>query len=200
MLLKNVREHKMQLRSKHKRLRNACPPDVKLQLDARLAQMFLETDEYKKCRTLFAFVSSPIEVDTSVIIDRALSDGKHLALPRCKNRFGEMDFYYVTSLSVLEKGTFSLMEPNLNKCEKVTDLSDGLCIVPGLCFDLNGYRIGFGKGYYDRFLQQFGGITAGLCYSRCIEHNLPIGRFDKPVDILITEKFINHTNNVFAEE
>lgn len=200
MLLKNVRELKAQLRAKHKKLRATCPADVKKELDRRLTAKFLETDEYKNCKTLFAFVSSAIEIDTSVIISTALAQGKRLALPRCRNRNGEMDFYYVTSLSQLEKGAFSIMEPAPEKCEQVTDLSSGLCIVPGLCFDLEGFRIGFGKGYYDRFLQEFGGVTAGLCYSRCIEHNLPVGVFDKPVDILITEKYINHTHKIFAEE
>ncbi len=192
MLLKNVREQKQSLRAKHKKLRSAYPPKKKAELDTMLAEKFFETEEYKSCDTLFAFVSSAIEVDTSVIISRALADGKCLALPRCRNRYGEMDFYFVSSISQLVRGEFSLMEPDPKKCVQVKDLSSGLCIVPGLCFDFSGYRVGFGKGYYDRFLQNFGGITAGLCYSRCVEHEIPRGKFDKPVDILITEKYINH--------
>lgn len=195
MLLKNVREQKINLRAKHKKIRNSCPPEFKAELDKRLSDALLGTDEYKACKTLFAFVSTPIEVDTSMIIKNALSVGKRLALPRCANRQGEMDFYRVTDLSGLKKGEFSLLEPDPEQCEKITDFSSGLCIVPGLCFDLQGYRIGFGKGYYDRFLRKFGGTAVGLCYSRCIEHTLPTGKFDEPVNIIITEKYISHTQN-----
>lgn len=201
MPLKNVREKKAQLRAKHKRFRITCPKEIKAELDKKLSDALLESDEYKSCKTLFCFVSSPIEVDTSKILTSALDDGKRLALPRCKNRHGDMDFYYVNDLSSLIKGEFSIYEPNPELCEQVTDFSSGLCIVPGLSFDLQGYRLGFGKGYYDRFLQKFGGVTVGLCYSKCVEHSLPTGSFDKPVDILITEKYIsNHTHNLFAKE
>lgn len=200
MFLKNIREQKMQLRAKHKKLRTLCPADVKNKLDKKISEIFLSSKEYKQCKILFAFVSSEIEVDTSDIISNALADGKKLALPKCRNKSGEMDFYFVTSVNQLKKGTFSIPEPDSAVCTAVDDSVSGLCLVPGLCYDMHGYRIGFGKGYYDRFLQKFSGISVGLCYTRCIEQKLPRGVFDKPVDILITEKYTNYTHNVFAEE
>lgn len=193
---RNVRQRKAELRSVYKRLRSQCPAEVKKELDRRLAQQFLLLDEYKGCKTLFAFVSTPIEVDTSVIISTALKDGKRVAVPKCRDKSGLMDFYYITSTDCLKKGAFSIMEPDEALCERVTDLSDGLCLVPGLCFDRQGYRIGFGKGYYDRFLEEFGGTTVGICYSRCIEKELPRGIFDRNTDILVTEKFTNYTQCV----
>lgn len=101
----------------------------KQQLDLALQNAFLASEEYKNCDVLFAFVSSPIEVDTSLILETTLKDGKRLALPKCKNNFGEMDFYLVNSLSQLEKGAFSIMEPNPEVCEKYEDFSHGLCLV-----------------------------------------------------------------------
>lgn len=193
---RNVRQRKAELRSVYKRLRSQCPAEVKKELDRRLSQQFLSLDEYKSCKTLFAFVSTPIEVDTSVIISTALKDGKRVAVPKCRDKSGLMDFYYITSTDCLKKGAFSIMEPDEALCERVTDLSDGLCLVPGLCFDRQGYRIGFGKGYYDRFLEEFGGTTVGICYSRCIEKELPRGIFDRNTDILVTEKFTNYTQCV----
>jgi len=65
---------------------------------------------------------------------------------------------------------------------------------------LQGFRLGFGKGYYDRFLQSFSGTSVGLCYSKCMEHTLPSGVFDRPVDAVITEKYTNRTNNEFVKE
>lgn len=200
MPVKNVKELKSQLRAKHKKLRKSCPPEKKSELDLKLQKAFLESDEYKNCSTLFAFVSSPIEVDTSKILEKCLADGKRLALPRCRNNHGDMDFYVVPSLDVLEKGAFSIMEPNPEICKKLEDFSQGICLVPGLCFDMQGFRLGFGKGYYDRFLQNFSGTSIGLCYSKCIEHDLPFGIFDKPVDVVITEKYTNHINNEFVKE
>ena len=110
-----------------------------------------------------------------------------------------MDFYEVNSLEQLKKGRYSIMEPDAKLCRQITDYSEGICLVPGLSFDLYGYRLGFGKGYYDRFLENFGGTTAGLCYSRCIEQKLPHGIYDKTVNIIITEKFTNDTRNVFEK-
>lgn len=194
---KNIRQRKNELRAVYRRLRMQFPEDVKRELDIKLTERFLSLDEYKSCKTLFAFVSTPIEVDTSLIIKSALEDGKLLAVPKCRDKSGQMDFYYINSTDCLKRGAFSIMEPDEKQCEKVTDFSDGLCLVPGLCFDYQGYRLGFGKGYYDRFLEKFGGISAGICYSRYIEKELPKGAFDKNTDILVTEKFINYTRNVF---
>lgn len=192
MPLKSLREQKAYLRTKYKKFRSECPPKLKRELDRDLTENFLSLEEYIECKTLFAFVSMPAECDTHSIIKRAFSDGKAVAVPKCINKFGEMDFYFINSLDELEKGCFSTLEPNPQKCRKAEDFSSGLCIVPGLCFDYQGYRLGFGGGYYDRFLEKFGGASVGICYSKCIEKELPRGIFDKQTDILVTEKFINY--------
>ena len=195
MPLKNIKERKRELRVYYKKLRAECPQDIKQDLDKELTQKFLLLDEYKNCDTLFAFVSMPIECDTSKIIDNALLDNKRVALPKCKNKSGIMDFYFINSKDDLKKGMYSIFEPDSDKCKLVTDFSHGLCLVPGLCFDFQGYRLGFGKGYYDRFLNDFGGTSVGICYSRYVEKSLPHGIFDKYTDILVTEKFVNHNHN-----
>lgn len=195
MPLKNIKERKRELRAYYKKLRAECPQDIKQDLDKELTQKFLLLDEYKNCDTLFAFVSMPIECDTSKIIDNALLDNKRVALPKCKNKSGIIDFYFINSKDDLKKGMYSIFEPDSDKCKLVTDFSHGLCLVPGLCFDFQGYRLGFGKGYYDRFLNDFGGTSVGICYSRYVEKSLPHGIFDKYTDILVTEKFVNHNHN-----
>ena len=97
MPLKNIKERKRELRAYYKKLRAECPQDIKQDLDKELTQKFLLLDEYKNCDTLFAFVSMPIECDTSKIIDNALLDNKRVALPKCKNKSGIMDFYFINS-------------------------------------------------------------------------------------------------------
>lgn len=195
----NIREQKNLLRAKHKKLRTAYSVELKQKLDNILFEKFTELKEYKECKNLFAFVSMPIEVNTFPILEKALADGKILALPKCRQDGPIMDFYRVNSLDMLKEGKYSIMEPDEEVCEKIAEYTDALCLVPGLSFDLYGYRLGFGKGYYDRFLQNFIGATVGLCYSKCIEQKLPHGIYDKAVDIIITEKFTNDTRNVFEK-
>lgn len=187
----NVKEEKRRLRAKYRKLREQCPPEVKQKLDEGLTDRVLSLPEYADCGTLFIFVSSPLECDTTRIIDDALRRGKRVAVPRCTDKAGSMAFYYIRSRSELSPGAYGLMEPDPGQCERVTDLSQGLCIVPGLCFDYEGYRVGFGKGYYDRFLDRFGGVTAGICYAKYTVKQLPRGAHDRHTDLLITEKFIN---------
>lgn len=195
----NIREQKNLLRAKHKKIRNGCSTEIRNSLDKILFEKFVNLKEYTECNILFAFVSMPIEINTYPILEKALADGKTLALPKCRENQPVMDFYEINSLDQLKEGKYSIMEPNTEVCNNISDYSNGLCLVPGLSFDLYGYRLGFGKGYYDRFLDQFGGTTVGLCYSRCIEQKLPHGIFDKAVDIIITEKFTNDTRNVFEK-
>lgn len=187
----NVREKKQALRARYKKLRQACPPEVKRRLDEKLTESFLSLDEYKSCEALFTFVSSPIECDTRQIIERALADGKKVAVPKCVSRSGDMRFYYITSPGELSAGMYGIPEPDEKRCKPADSYENALCIVPGLCFDYRHYRVGFGKGYYDRFLEQFSGISAGICYSKYIESEIPRGAFDRNTDILVTEKFID---------
>ena len=191
MLLVNVKAEKRRLRAKFKKLRLACPPEIKKKLDSGLTARVLSLPEYEQAQTLFIFVSTPIECDTSQIIADAFQKGKRVCVPRCVDKSGRLDFYRIRSTDDLVSGMFSLLEPDPEKCERVTDFSTGLCIVPGLCFDLEGYRVGFGKGYYDRFLNSFGGVTAGICYSKYTVKQLPRGAHDRNTDILVTERFVN---------
>ena len=81
-----------------------------------------------------------------------------------------------------------MLEPIPEKCRKLNDFTSSVCIVPALVYDKQGFRLGYGKGYYDRFLSGFHGVTAGLIYSDFVVKSLPRGRFDKASDIAITEK------------
>ena len=193
MPLINVRKRKHELRARFKRFRAECPPELKKSLDKRLFERFASLEEYRAADVLFAYISQPIECDTSAIIADALEKGKRVAVPKCHKTSNEMDFYFIKSYDDLSPGKYGLLEPVPERCEKAVDFSCGLCLVPGLSFDLQGYRLGFGKGYYDRFLSDFGGTTVGICYSKCTMGELPRGTFDRAVDIVLTEKFSNRT-------
>ncbi|WP_444645056.1 5-formyltetrahydrofolate cyclo-ligase [Caproiciproducens sp. R1] len=195
MYVRNIREIKMNLRARYRQFREKLGEDRKISLDSTIQSRLLALREYAAADTVFTYVSKPIEVDTIALIKAALANHKLVAAPRCVPDTYDMEFFYITSLDDLEKGSFGVLEPIVSKCRRVTDFSRGFCIVPGLSFDAQGYRLGYGKGYYDRFLAEFGGATVGICYSGCVQWNLPHGYYDKPVDILITEKYIRRMAN-----
>ncbi len=190
MQVTDIRPIKQGLRDQYKAHRRAMDPTEKQRKDAAILRYVRKLWQYNKNDTLLCYVSTAIEVDTRGIIRQALADGKKVAVPRCVPGTRQMEFYYITSLDELSPGTFGVDEPTPDPSRRVTDLSSGLCLVPALCYDLEGYRLGYGKGYYDRYLAGFGGALVGICYSDCIEKHLPHGRFDRPVETLVTDQYI----------
>ncbi|MBE6741565.1 MAG: 5-formyltetrahydrofolate cyclo-ligase [Ruminococcaceae bacterium] len=154
--------------------------------DKLISEKLYALEAYKSCKTVLTYVSLDDEIKTDDIIIHSLKAGKRVAVPYCKDDMGNMDFYLIDSLTQLSIGSFSVREPDINECERINSFNDSIAIVPGLIFDKNGYRIGYGKGYYDRFLNEFNGISIGLCYDELLTESLPIDKHDKNVDILIT--------------
>ena len=193
MSVGDIRPIKATLREQYKTLRREMPPEIKAQRDRQIAGRVAALWQYKRCRQLLTYVSTAIEVDTRGIIRRGLADGKRVAVPRCVPGTRDMEFYWINGVEELEPGTFGVLEPRPDPKRKVTDFSNGLCLVPALCYDWRGYRLGYGKGYYDRFLAGFGGHMIGVCYSDCIRRKLPHGRFDRPVELLVTDRYLRRT-------
>lgn len=193
MPLEDIRPIKSELRDRYKALRRNMEPSLKESCDAAIAKRVAGLWQYAKNRRLFTYVSTAIEVDTRRIIERALADGKTVAVPRCVPGTRTMEFYTISGLQELRPGSFGVLEPEPNPQNLWTDFSEGLCLVPALCYDWRGFRLGYGKGYYDRFLAGFEGNMVGLCYSECVRHKLPHGRYDRPVELLVTERFLRRT-------
>lgn len=193
-VIRNIREQKLSLRKKFKSFRQKLSPDKKQKYDSEIADRFLSLSEYKNCDTLLAYISKDIEVGTEKIVKSALSQGKTVAVPRCSTKDCTMDFYIIKSYVDLQNGAYGLLEPDVSRCKKLIDFENSVCIVPGLAFDCEGYRLGFGKGYYDRFLQHFSGVKVGICYKECVTWQLPHGRFDRAVDIVLTQQYIRNIN------
>lgn len=186
----DIRNIKNELRIQSKNIRRNLNKNKKLSMDYAIHNKFLSLNIYNRENILFTYLSKEIEVDTFNIIKSARLSNKKIAVPKCITETCDMEFYFIESLSDLAPGAFNVLEPIPSKCEIVKDFSRGICIVPGLCFDSQGFRLGYGKGYYDRFLSRFKGITVGLCYSCCTHLKFPHGKYDKQVNILITDKYI----------
>ena len=190
----DIRQVKKALREKYLNIRRNCSEEEKQRLDVKITRKLLNLWAFREADTVLCYVSTPIEVDTVGVISTALSMGKRVAVPRCADGKPQMDFYYIESLGDLKKQHFGIPEPEADESKRVRDLSDGFCVVPALSFDVNGYRLGFGGGYYDRFLADFHGVTAGLCYESCISKKLPRGRYDKSIDMIVTESRLYKNN------
>jgi 5-formyltetrahydrofolate cyclo-ligase len=193
MPIGDIRQLKTKLREKYRTIRAEMSTEQREDCDARIAERVFRLWQYRRAKQVLAYVSTPIEVDTRRIIRRALADGKRVAVPRCIPNTRQMEFYYIESLEELAPGSFGVEEPEPNGDRLVTDFSEGLCIIPAFCYDFDGYRLGYGKGYYDRFLPKFGGSLIGICYSACVRRRLPHGRFDRPAELLVTENYIRRT-------
>lgn len=180
---------KKELRRILKEKRRSIPNEERLGCSEGIARTLFRSREYIECSSLLIFISSKEEVDTDPIIRKALFDGKPVAAPRCADREGRMDFYYISSADDLERGAFGIFEPK-KYCRRAEVSEGALCIVPGLAFDTDGRRIGYGGGYYDRFLSGFGGVSCGVCFDRFIEERLPSEKTDIPVDMIVTQSRI----------
>ena len=192
--IKDLRIYKTRLREFYKNKRKNLDKFEKNQKDIALLENLLKLYKFKSCKTVLTYVSLPLEVDTKAFINHCFKLGKSVAVPYCIPNTRNIDFYYINSLNDLTTGTFSVLEPDITKSQKVTDFSDSICILPGLCFDKKGYRLGYGKGYYDRFLANYDNTVIGLCYIEFMRNNLIHGRFDRRADIVVTDKKIFRTN------
>lgn len=190
----DIRSSKIKLRTKFKKIRTEMSPKERSVCDARIRGRVLALREYKACQTVLCFVSTEIEVDTYGIIRQALKDGKTVGVPCCVDGTRFMHFYQIHSLEELAPRTFGVLEPDPEVATKITNFDSSICILPGLAFDRYGYRLGYGGGYYDRFLSKtYGtGIPIGVCYTSCTVPSLPHGRYDVPCQVLITEKYVRH--------
>lgn len=193
MPLIDIRPIKTELRQKYRSLRQSMPKEIKEEKDTAIANQVRRLWQYENNSILLVYVSTEIEVDTFRIIRQAIEDGKKVAVPRCVPDSRNMEFYYIDSTDELEPGMFGVSEPVPNPDRLYQEKDGGLCLVPAFSYDWQGYRLGYGKGYYDRFLSRFEGNIVGICYSDCVQRSLPHGRYDRPVELLVTEKFLRRT-------
>ena len=152
---------------------------------AVLAAKLYETPQYKSAKSLYAYLSFNQEVRTEPIIRRAWAEGKRVAVPKV---FGdEMVFIWIESFDNLTpQGAFHILEPIENG--PVANDETALILMPGLAFDLQGHRVGYGGGYYDRYLAaQPDHPTLALCYNFQLYDHLDVDDYDVPVDVVIAD-------------
>ena len=150
------------LRNKTIAAMKELPQSVKAEADSQLTQRFIQLPAFQEAKTLATYLSMGHEFSTASLIQAALQLGKRVCVPRTYPQ-GRMEFVEYDP-DILEKTRFGLLEPN--EQGKVVDKAEiDLIHVPGLVFQSKGYRIGYGGGYYDRYLEGFTGKTVSTIYS-----------------------------------
>lgn len=160
-------------------------------LSFKIQSSVLKSDVYKDADEILIYASVRGETNTFGIIEDALKEGKKVALPKSFNN-GIMDFYYINSLDDLVIGKYNIPEPPANnKCSGEA----GLMIMPGVAFDKQGNRCGYGAGYYDRYLKLHTSLkTAAICFSFQVYESIEHNSHDIKPDIIFTEKETIYVN------
>lgn len=187
-MINDIRPEKAALRNAAIEWRKSLSRSEKQRMDFKIQSKVMNLWKFREVSTVLLYCAKPVEIDTKLLIERASALGKTVAVPRCVPGTREMDFYVITSFDDLEKGAFGVLEPIPERCRKLNDFTSSVCIVPALVYDKQGFRLGYGKGYYDRFLSGYKGNCIGLAYSDWVKESLPHGKFDRKVDIIVTEK------------
>ena len=179
---------KQRLREERLAAREALSEQERSVLDDRITQKLLAISEYAEATTVLTYVSVSSEVSTRMFIESALRDGKTVAVPRCLPGHC-LEFVAITSLDQLIAAPFGLFEPPKELPALTEEQMDAsICIVPALLVDAKGYRLGYGAGFYDRFLSTYPGKKICLAYQQSLSRTtLPHTAFDVAVDVVITE-------------
>lgn len=168
-------------------LKNDLNQEEYARLSRKIKDRIMQSNEFKNAEIIGVTISRYPEVDTRLLIEAAWSLGKQIAVPRCKRESREMDFRLLTSFDELETVYMDLLEPIITKTVSVSKGQIDLQIVPGVVFSSEGYRIGFGGGYYDKYMAEYAGETISLCFDSQIRYDVPIEQHDLPVGKIITE-------------
>ena len=173
---------KTALRKEIREKKRAMTEEQIVDASRRLGELFIACDAYQQAKTIYGYLPYNQEVRTVPMLEQALRDGKRVAVPKVIG--DEMRFIYMTDLSQVEKGYAGIPEPLADG--PVAEDPTALVLMPGLAFDPQGHRIGYGGGFYDRFLAaEPNHPTVALCYDFQLLPKLETEEFDIPVDCVL---------------
>ena len=154
--------------------------------DGELIQRFLDHPKLAQAQTVMLYYGVGHEIRTEGLIQTLLDQGKTVCLPKCRPE-NQMAARVITSLEDLAPDRYAIPAPK-DTCPVVEREKLDLILVPGLCFDSRGSRLGQGGGYYDRYLEDYDGVTIGLCREDFFQVNLPREPLDAWVRFVLTEE------------
>lgn len=164
-------------------------PNEKQKIESAIHKHFLNSSLFKSSKVIGITHAQLTEWSTISIIEHAWKQCKTVALPKSVSKNHRLDFYVVDNLQQLIPGYAGIMEPDPNCCIPIRTEEIDLLVVPGVVFDKQGYRIGYGGGFYDRLLANYKGKTVSLVGELQIVENIPKEHFDLPVQYMISERY-----------
>ena len=182
---------KKQKRRELLEIRNSIPEQERASKSRFIFMQLKEFPEWKNAEVVFTYVSFGSEVDTILLIKECLKAGKKVAVPKVLSKT-EMEFYYITSIEELKAGVWGILEPeaveeNRADVSKLPSQAKPLMIMPGLGFDREGHRLGYGGGYYDRYLEKYGVERLwkiGLTFEEQMQDIIVTDEYDVKVDLV----------------
>lgn len=188
MIKKTIRNHILDKRQKLGKNRH-------IMLSSIIIERLFESLFYKNSKIIMTFISFGNEVDTHDFIKKSVDEGKRIVVPITFPETKEIKPSEILDFNELEIGYYNILTPKKEFIRFINPKDIDLCIVPGIAFDRKGYRIGYGGGYYDRFLSKYPiKPKIGICFDLQIVDEIPREEFDIPVDIIFTEKEIIQCN------
>ena len=174
--------NKRELRSMIRAQKRMMTPEQIDKKSRDLGALFVNTEVYRRADSIYGYLPYNQEVRTVPMLEQAMKDGKRVAVPKV---FGdEMRFIWLDDLGQVEKGYSGIPEPVAD--EPVADDVNALVLMPGMAFDPQGHRIGYGGGFYDKFLcKEPNHPTVALCYDFQVLEHLETEEFDIPVDLVL---------------
>ena len=174
--------NKQELRAQIRAKKRAMTEEEIVARSEALGKLFVESQAYQNAKSIYGYLPYNQEVRTVAMLEKAIADGKRVAVPKCYG--DEMKFLWMEDLSKVEKGYANIPEPIAD--EPVADDETALVLMPGLAFDPQGHRIGYGGGFYDKFLsREPAHPTVALCYDFQVFSRLDTEEFDIPVDLVL---------------
>lgn len=185
---KDIRKHILERRDK-------IELGTRSEWDESIFSKLITSEFYKNSKVLFSFVSFGSEVDTHQIINQALKDSKTICVPRIESKEKGMEIFKINSLDELKTGYFGILEP-MKSCPAIDPESIDLILMPGVAFDKQGGRVGYGRGFYDNFLRKMNKKVdkIALSYDFQLLDKVPMDEFDVRIDGIITEKQLYTTS------
>lgn len=184
---------KRDIRKRIQNKRNSLPIWDRKKRSKIIAEKFFGTAYYNNSNNILIFYPFRSEIDVTIIIRQALENKKNIILPRIHDQ--ELKLFYVDNLKKqLERGAYGIMEPTPGLCRLAKTSDIDLVVVPGISFDKNLNRLGYGGGYYDKLLLHIpeGVKKIALCFDIQVVDSIPVSEHDIKVDILITDTKIYH--------
>ena len=180
------KEEKQRLRTVIRAEEKKLSAKYKTASSAAICARILGMPEYRDAETVFCFVGRQHEIDTTPLLADALASGKRLCVPLCVDK-GSMELRQITDLAQLIPGSYGIQEPPADAPVVSVDDVD-LSVIPCMTCDHGGRRLGFGGGYYDRFLSAYRAAAVLVCRERLIREELPVEPHDMPVPWVVTER------------